>query len=82
MGLLPILFLLLLTFSTLWRQRSDILVNPLLLGTTFAFIYLLLVENMFKTGMRQPYPGIITFFIWGLLINRLSSNAADKTISV
>ena len=33
---------------------------------------------MLKVGMRQPYPGIITFFIWGLLIARLSTHAPSQ----
>jgi hypothetical protein len=78
--LLPMIILLLGTLRTLWRQRTDILANPVLLGTSIAAIYLLLGENMIKTGMRQPYPGIITFFVWGLLITRLRSTATDKTI--
>lgn len=39
-------------------------------------MYLLLFENMLKVGMRQLYPGIITLFIWGLLIARLQIPSA------
>jgi hypothetical protein len=80
LALLPLIVLLLGTLRTLWRRRTDILINPMLLGTAMAAIYLLLGENMIKTGMRQPYPGIITFFVWGLLITRLRATATDKTI--
>ena len=31
-----------------------------------------IIDNSFKVGLRQPYPGIITFFLWGLLLSRLS----------
>jgi hypothetical protein len=24
---------------------------------------------MLKVGMRQPYPGIITFFLWGIVLS-------------
>lgn len=70
-ALAPLILLLLLTLHALWKWRSKIIMSPVLLGTTMAVIYLLLAENMLKVGMRQPYPGIITFFIWGLLIARL-----------
>lgn len=70
-SMLPLIILLLATIRWVWRQRRDVLSNPMLLGTTMAALYLLLFENMLKVGMRQPYPGIITFFIWGLLIARL-----------
>jgi hypothetical protein len=70
-SMLPLIILLLATIRWVWRQRREVLSNPMLLGTTMAALYLLLFENMLKVGMRQPYPGIITFFIWGLLIARV-----------
>jgi len=30
-----------------------------------------LIDNSLKVGFRQPYPGIIMFFLWGVLLNRL-----------
>ncbi len=80
-AMLPMIFLLLWTLRTLWRWRKYILADPMLLGTSMAAVYLLLGENMIKTGMRQPYTGIITFFIWGLLIARLGIVATDKTVA-
>lgn len=71
MAMLPLVLLLFWTLRTLWLRRADVLGNPMLFGTAIAAVYLLLGENMLKVGMRQPYPGIITFFIWGLLIGRL-----------
>jgi hypothetical protein len=29
---------------------------------------MVIVDNSFKVGMRQPYPGILTFFLWVLLL--------------
>ena len=47
-----------------WQRRSH--------------FYLFFVENMLKVGLRQPYPGILSYFIWGLLIFRVRSlTAAD-----
>lgn len=77
-SMLPLIILLLVTIQWVWRQRRDVLSNPMLLGTTMAALYLLLFENMLKVGMRQPYPGIITFFIWGLLIARLQTPSATN----
>ena len=78
LALLPLFILLLVTLKSIWKRRAEILCNPLLIGTSMATIYLILGENMFKSGMRQPYPGIITFFIWGLLITRLDASAIDE----
>lgn len=74
-AVLPLIILMVATLRLLWQRRTDVLANPILLGTAMAAIYLLLGENMLKVGMRQPYPGIITFFIWGLLLARLNSGA-------
>lgn len=32
------------------------------------FMLAILIENMFKVSMKQPYPGLITFFIYGYFI--------------
>lgn len=79
---LPLITLLLVTIRQLWRQRAAVLSRPMLLGPAMALLYLL-AENMLKVGMRQPYPGIITFFIWGLLIARLQipSTIEEKNVS-
>ncbi len=81
LALLPLIILLLETLRSLWWRRTDILANPVLLGTVMAVVYLLLGESMISTGMRQPYSGIITFFVWGLLITRLRPTATEKTIA-
>lgn len=73
LAILPLIALLAMTARLAWKQRSQVLSDPVLLGTTMAAGYLVLVESMFNIGMRQPYPGILTFFILGLLISRLGS---------
>ena len=71
LSLLPILGLLVLTFVKVYTFRDRIFSNTGLTGLTILVLFLLLVDNSFKVGLRQPYPGIITFFLWGLLLNRL-----------
>jgi len=62
-----------------YRSQEKILVSPGLLGLTVVVLFLLLVDNSLKVGLRQPYPGIITFFLWGLLLTRIKSlRAADE----
>ena len=41
-------------------------------------LYLVVVDNNFKVSFRQPYPGIITFFLWGLLIQQMSRISPAK----
>jgi hypothetical protein len=73
LALVPIVALMFMTARMIWTRRSELLCTPSLLGTVVATVYSLLIENMLKVGLRQPYPGIVGFFIWGLLLARLSS---------
>lgn len=73
LALLPVLAMLAWTVRIAWSRRSAIIGDPLLLATGLAFAYLFFVENMLKVGLRQPYPGILSYFIWGLLIFRVRS---------
>jgi hypothetical protein len=34
-------------------------------------VFALFVDSMFKVPLRQPYPGIFFFFLWGLLLAQL-----------
>ncbi len=73
LALVPIAALLFMTARVVWARRSELIDNPVLLGTVVTSAYLLLVESMLKVGLRQPYPGIVGFFIWGLLLARLDA---------
>jgi hypothetical protein len=74
-GFFPLIPLLVLIGGTLYgvyRNRKEIIATRELLGLTIVVLFLLLVDNMLKVGLRQPYPGIFTFFLWGILISKLS----------
>lgn len=76
---IPMLILIVATLSGVYRNRKDIVASPELMGITIVVLYLLFVENMLKVGMRQPYPGIFTFFLWGILISKLSVFSLRKS---
>ena len=80
-SILPLIILLITTIQWVWQRRRDVLSKPVFLETTMAALYLLLFEKTLMVGMRQPYPGIITLFIWGLLIARLQrlTKGAEQT---
>lgn len=71
-ALFPVLILLIYTCAMIHRQRQKIYLLPGMVGLCFVTVFLLLIDNSLKVGLRQPYPGIFTFFLWGLLLNRLS----------
>lgn len=71
LSLMPFLVFIGATLYGIYRRRRDIIASPQLMGITIVFLYLVFIENMFKVGMREPYPGIFTFFLWGILISKL-----------
>ncbi|MEN6318165.1 MAG: hypothetical protein ABFD82_05370 [Syntrophaceae bacterium] len=74
-GFIPFVPLLVLIGATLYgmyQKRREVCASPALLGITIVVLFLLFVDNMMKVGLRQPYPGIFTFFVWGILISKLS----------
>jgi drug/metabolite transporter superfamily protein YnfA len=54
------------------RQKSAVLGDLGLLGLTLVVLFLVLIDSNFKVTLRQPYPGVFTFFLWGLLLAKLS----------
>lgn len=71
LALLPILILLIYTCALILNSRRAIYTSPGVLGLCFVTLFLLLIDNFFKVGLRQPYPGIFAFFLWGVLLDRL-----------
>jgi len=69
--LLPLLGLLGLTLAGIYRQWPWLRNSAPYLGLAAVVLFLVMVDNSFKVGMRQPYPGILTFFLWGLLLAKL-----------
>ena len=70
-ALVPIIALIAYTFILIYRYRREILFSPGLFGLCMVTLFLILVDNSLKVGLRQPYPGVFTFFLWGVLLSRL-----------
>jgi O-antigen ligase len=68
-GLLPIISL--MTFTTLlfWRARKKLTKSSWILLSIV--VYIVILDNSFKSTLRQPYPGIFTYFLWGMLLQHL-----------
>ncbi|MEN6617058.1 MAG: hypothetical protein ABFD12_10920, partial [Syntrophorhabdus sp.] len=58
--------------------RVDRLLLAAALGTFVVFI----VDNSLKVGLRQPYPGILGFFLLGLLQARISRSHLRGTQAI
>ncbi|TLP61155.1 MULTISPECIES: hypothetical protein [Pseudomonas] len=71
-ALLPLLGLALFTSYQVLKNFSRVFADPHLLAVAGVVVFLLLIDNSFKVGMRQPYPGIVSFFLWGVLLAGLA----------
>lgn len=72
LALLPMFVVLVYVLTMLYRLRREVYASPGLIGLAAVVIFLMLVDNSLKVGLRQPYPGIFSFFLMGVLISRLS----------
>lgn len=77
LGLLPILGLIGFTAYLTWQRRKKLSAPTWWLLAIVA--YLVLVDSNFKVTLRQPYPGIFAYFLWGLLLSRLRHVPAGKS---
>lgn len=68
-----IIVLLANTIRYLYRHRAAVLASPGTVALAGVVLFLLVPDNLLKVGMREPYPGIATFFLWGLLLARLDT---------
>lgn len=71
LGLLPVAALVGITAWKIWQQRKSLPAAIWWLAGLTAFM--VLVDSNFKVTLRQPYPGIFSYFLWGLLLAHLRS---------
>ena len=76
-GLLPVLVLIGYTASLCWKHRKALPRQTWWLAVIV--FYLVILDNNFKVTLRQPYPGIFAYFMWGLLLARLSVAREGRT---
>jgi hypothetical protein len=72
LALLPTLLLIGMTTLKIFKRRSELLASPSLLSLSLVVLFLILADNSMKVSLRQPYTGLFTFFLWGILITKLS----------
>ena len=68
LAIIPLLSLAGFTAYSVIRNFPKIFISPKTLGIAGVVLFLLLADNMLKVGMRQPYSGLMTFYLWGVLL--------------
>lgn len=77
-ALLPIGVLIAVTMFMAWCQRARLESHHYwLLGIV---LFLVLVDANFKVMLRQPYPGLFSYFLWGVLLSKLQRGARQKLV--
>ena len=69
---LPILYLICFTLFTIISFKKNNKITPnlaFLIGTLFFYIFFLC---LFQVSFRQPYTGMVIFFLWGVVLSDLS----------
>jgi len=66
------------TVAQIIRNRDRILQSQSTVGLCLVVLFLLFADNMLKEGLRMPYAGILTFYLWGLLLSRLQWLSSEK----
>jgi glycosyltransferase involved in cell wall biosynthesis len=75
LAVLPLIALILYTLAQLWHLRPRLFASESLLTHAAVVLFLVLLESNVKVTLRQPYPGIAIYFLWGLLLARLREPA-------
>ena len=85
LGIVPAIALILITIYKVFKpknaQTSFTYGSLSLVGVLFFWV---IFHNFLTVALRQPFPGILIFFVWGLLISRLNDKdfaASGKVIA-
>lgn len=73
---LPIILLIGYTSYLLWKYKGTLLAETFWLAAIV--FYLVVIDSNFKVTLRQPYPGIFAYFLWGILLSVLLEKRSEK----
>jgi len=72
LGLFPLVLLAIYSFAAVCRRWRQFWAASEYTGLVMVVVFTLVLDSTFKVGLRQPYPGIMMFFLWGLLLAVIS----------
>ncbi|PAV49239.1 hypothetical protein CK486_00200 [Pseudomonas sp. HAR-UPW-AIA-41] len=68
LGLLPLLLLVIYSLFSVVRRSNVFWFSAPSMGLALVVIFMLVPDSLFKVGLRQPYSGVIMYFLWGVLL--------------
>ena len=78
MAMLPIIYLISVTVRNCWRVIRTGALTPSLTMLMFLVGFFVFADNFLKGSFRQPYPGIVMFFLWGVLVMKTSITKGNR----
>ena len=66
---IPFLYLIIFTLKEIFLCYRHGVPNKGFWWLSSIVLFFILVDNSFKVGLRQPYPGMVMFFLWGVLLS-------------
>ncbi|WP_150638292.1 hypothetical protein [Pseudomonas fluorescens] len=74
---LPLLVIIAFAIYKVADRFAVIFASDKLCGLTVVTLFMLLVDNSLQVGMRQPYSGIVVFFLLGILLSSICRQDGD-----
>jgi len=71
-ALIPFIILIIVTMNEFYKRHHLEGLSSSSIALGILVLFFLLIDNSFMAPLRQPYPGIVIFFMWGVLLSRLS----------
>lgn len=71
LSLIPFLFLISYTIIKTYRLKKIIFKNNLNYVLFYLFIFIIFIDSFLRTGLKQPFIGIIYYLIWGIYLSKL-----------
>lgn len=78
---IPLMALLSYTITLIYQQRHSVMWSSGSIALAVVVLFFVCIENSFKVSLRQPYPGMIIFFMWGVLLTRLLETKSNPLIT-
>ena len=78
-ALIPIIILLCLTIYRIYGAAVGNRMSMQIFTLSFVVLFFVYIDSSFKVTLRQPYPGIIVFFLWGVLLNLLFADKKNNS---
>ena len=71
-SLIPLIILMFLTIRKTLVLKNTFILDPQNASKFFILILILFLDSFLKVSLKQPYIGIIIFFIWGIYYSNLN----------